>query len=200
MSPTIPVPKENEELKEIEQAVHSDVEEIPKLGKIITFKPKQATGEGELTEDQEEIIIGKVQYDRYLKADLQLGKSSKIFLMLMREYFVIPILKSLQSIEPYAETSDAAIYINEILHNIQELERNSPFDPFLEVLSGLYIGLVFDNKWANYKASQYAGLREILKRFANRSSLQPPEIEKAIIEMEEIGFDTTPIPIVTELE
>ena len=195
MSPTIAVPKEIEESKNNGKGVRSDAESIPTLGKILTFRPRQATGEGDFGEAQGEILIGKIQYGMHPKDELQPDKSSDIFLRLMREYFVTPIMNSLQSVEPYAETSDAALYINDILHNIQELEKNSPFDPFLEILSGLYIALSYDNKWADYKGSQYAGLRKILKKFANRSSLQNSEIEKAIMAMEEIGFDTTPIPI-----
>lgn len=121
--------------------------------------------------------------------------SSEEFIMIIRPLFVKPILKALKDIEPYTKTPDASLYVNEILHKIQELEVKSPNDPFLEILSGFYIALAFNNQWADYETEQYAAIRNILKRFAGRPALKLTEIEKAILEMEEIGFNTTPIPI-----
>ncbi len=115
-----------------------------------------------------------------------------------RAEFVKPILKALDGIQPYAKTPNASLYANEILHKIRELEDISPNDPFLEILSGFYVALAFDNQWTDYKAEQYAAIRKTLKKFADRPTLKPSEVEKAVMEIEEIGFDTTPIPIVPE--
>lgn len=199
MSQTGAALKEIEELKEVNATVRSDVEKSVEPIKVIPINRKQMTGEGDFWKNQQEIInvTEKSQSDFYIEAP---AKPNQTYLMVMREHFVIPILNALQSIEPYATTSDAAPYVNEVLHNIQELGKKSPLDPFLEILSGLYIALVFDNQWANYEPIQYRNLLQILKKFANRTSLKTPDIEKAIMAMEEEGFDTTPIPISSESE
>lgn len=119
---------------------------------------------------------------------------SGAFIMIMRSSLVNPILKALHDIQPYAKTSHATVYVNEILYKIRELEDNSTNDPFLEVLSGFYIAMTFDNQWAKYEAEQYEAIRKLLKKFAKHPVLKLRDIEKAIIEMEEIGFD---IPIST---
>ena len=137
MSQTGAAIKEIEELKEVNATVRSDVEKSVEPIKVIPINRKQMTGEGEFQEDHG-VTLAATKTSRsgfYIEAH----KPNKDFLMVMREYFVIPILKALQSVEEYAGTVDAAPYIHEILHNVQELEKNSPFDPFLEILSGLYI-------------------------------------------------------------
>jgi hypothetical protein len=74
---------------------------------------------------------------------------SKDFIRIMRTSLVEPILKFLRDVQHHACTPNAALYINKILYNIRELEDKSPDDPFLEVLSGLYMALAYENQWAN---------------------------------------------------
>ena len=124
--------------------------------------------------------------------------SSPKFIRITRAIFVKSILHALDAIQSFAQTPDAALYVHQILHQIREFETTCPDDPFLEILSGLYMALAYDNLWADYEAGQFAAVLKILKNFADRSVLKPADIEKAIMKLEEAGFDTTPIPIFTE--
>ena len=192
MSPTMSSPREHAELKENEPRAYSDSEVADPAKVIPLFKKGQGTGQARIGDVKAEILSVTSLYGPPVEIPEQ---PSQVFLMSMRKHFIKAILDALQSVEPYAKTSDAAPYIREILHNIKEMGKNSPLDLFLEILSGIYIALVFDNKWADYEPIQYSNLSETLKKFASRSSLNTNDIEKAIIEIEEIGFDTTPIPI-----
>lgn len=116
----------------------------------------------------------------------------------MNQQQIQPILKALDAIQPFTQTPDAALYVHQILHQIREFETTVPDDPLLEVLSGFYVALAYENLWADYDAGQFAAVQRILKKFADRPALKPMDIEKAIMEMEAAGFNTTPIPIFTE--
>ena len=142
-----------------------------------------------------------VEKDLWWKSNSFLNRSyRKVFLKfdmrrITRAIFMKSILQALDEIQPYVKTPDASLYIHDILHKIQEFEETSPNDPFLEILSGVYVALAFENQWMDYEAKQYTGIRKLLKTFAERPTLKSTDIEKVIMKMEEIGFDTTPIPI-----
>lgn len=112
--------------------------------------------------------------------------------------YIQPILNTLDAIRPYARTPDAGVYANQICHHIREFEAASPDDPLMEILSGLYMALAYDNLWADYEAGQFATARTILETYANCPVLKSTDIENAIMEMETAGFNTTPIPIFAE--
>ena len=116
----------------------------------------------------------------------------------MRSSLVKLILKRLRDVQHYVGTPNAALYINEILHNVRDLEDKSPHDPLLEVLSALYMVLAYENQWADYTADHYESIYHLLRRLARRPFSKPTDIEKAIIALEDLGFDTTPIPISVE--
>ena len=107
-------------------------------------------------------------------------------------HFLDFILDDLEKIQPYASSIDAAVYINRVLHGIRQMEEHSPEDPFFNVLSAFYDALAFNNKWTNYTADQYLKVKAVLKKYSERSALDQKTIEKAINELEDIGFDTTP--------
>ncbi|MDO8736786.1 MAG: hypothetical protein Q7K29_06855 [Thermoleophilia bacterium] len=122
------------------------------------------------------------------------------FTKVVRAHFTKPILDALQKAQPHALSPNASVYINDILHQIRQMEHKIPHDPFLEILYAFYDALAFKNKWMDFDATQFAMVREVLKRFAERSELRQSEIEKAIMKLEEIGFDTTPIPMAIDDE
>ena len=125
-------------------------------------------------------------------------RPSEEFIMIMRSSLVKPILRCLREVQHHTGTPNAALYINEILHKIRDLEDASPHDPLLEVLSALHMALAYKNQWADYAADQYASISNLLRRLARRPFPNHTDIEKAIMKMEDIGFDTTPIPIAME--
>ena len=119
-------------------------------------------------------------------------KPSNEFLEIMKMHILNPIFDAFDKVQPYASSADAAVYVNKILHTIRQMEDRSPEDPFLDVLFALYDALAFNNNWTNYTAEQYSKAKKVLEKYSKRSLLDQKDVEKAIIELEDIGFDTTP--------
>lgn len=140
----------------------------------------------------------KKNYNRLGTSQVQ--QPSQEFIMIMRSHFVNPILKSLVSIQPLAGTSAGAPYIADVLNNIKGIAQRSPNDRFIEILRALYDSLAFQGEWANYNSDQFKNAHDILKKYAGYPSLKTNEIEKAIMEIETEGFDTTPIPLIMDDE
>jgi hypothetical protein len=70
----------------------------------------------------------------------------------------------------------------------------TPLDPFVEVLMALHDALAFENRWAEYSATQYEGARKIIRKLVLPKRLSDEKAEKAMMELERLGFDTTPFP------
>lgn len=173
---------------------------------LADYRERQQTGVFE-EEEAESTASGSLKtgdlspivfQDSYTSRQEQKQPPSSEFIHITRAIFVKSILQALDRIQAFAQTSDAISYAHQILYQIQEFETTSPDDPFLEILSGLYVALAYENLWADYDAGQFAVVRRILKNFADRPVLKPMDIEKAIMAMEAAGFNTTPIPIFTE--
>lgn len=120
------------------------------------------------------------------------------FMKIVRMHFLKPILDALRKVQSHVGSPDAAVYVNRILRTIRRLDEVSPRDPFLEVLFALHDAMSFENNWTFYNAEQFAKAWEILKKYSNREVLNQNGVEKAIMELEEAGFDTTPFPIVLD--
>lgn len=125
-------------------------------------------------------------------------KPSIEFTAVVRAQLTRPILDALEKIQPHALSPDALVYINDILHTIKQMERAIPRDPFLEVLFAFYDAVSFENQWKDFDATGFAEVRDVLKKCAKRPELRQSDIEKAIMRLEKIGLDTTPIPVVLD--
>ena len=117
---------------------------------------------------------------------------SRDFLEIIRMHFLNPIIDAFDELQSYAESPNAAVYINEILHLIKEIEARSPQDPYLNILMALYDALAFNNNWTQYDQDQLKGAKDTLVKYSKRNALNQRTVEKAIIELEVLGFDTTP--------
>ncbi|MGB5293830.1 MAG: hypothetical protein WBP34_02660 [Thermoanaerobaculia bacterium] len=69
-----------------------------------------------------------------------------------------------------------------------------PLESHVEVVMALYDGLAWENRWCKLSAEQFEGVRTALRKALRRPSLDDRGIQKALIELEEVGVDTTPIP------
>lgn len=137
--------------------------------------------------------VGSVSYPRVAPT----SRPSVEFLEVMRTHFLKPILEALRKIQPYAGSPSATVYANQILHKIRDLDEQSPDDPILEILFALYDALAFDGLWATYTASQYEEARQLLTRVV-QEPIHPKNVEKALADLDSIGFDITPYPFLVE--
>lgn len=114
---------------------------------------------------------------------------------ILRAHFVQLILDALRKIQPHIGAPSSITYINSLFRAVRQMMERSPDDPFLEVLLGFYDALTFDNNWMHYTANQYAQAYDVLKQFSSQRRIQTDDVERAIMDLEDIGFDTTPYPL-----
>jgi hypothetical protein len=91
------------------------------------------------------------------------------------------------------------MYADSILRTIRAMRDLVSYDPYVAVAMALYDAMVFQNQWLNYTAEQYEGAHRVLRNLAGRSQLRNNDIENAIMDLEDMGFDTTPFAMNVEL-
>jgi len=117
------------------------------------------------------------------------------YLRIMRRHFVGLILNALDQVEPHCGSTSAALYINQVLNGTKEMENKSPDDPFLRILYAFFDALAFKDRWIDFTADQYNVARRILSHYSEQIHLRTGDIAKAIIKLEEAGFDTIPFEL-----
>ena len=123
---------------------------------------------------------------------------SRQFVKAMRPLFLTPILKSLHDIQEYVGTAGAAMYVEQILKKVCEMHEALPNDSIIEVLRALYDSMVQEANWVTYNAKQYQGAYDILGVLSKKFPVTKRQYEKAILKLDEIGFDTLPFTLVEE--
>jgi hypothetical protein len=118
---------------------------------------------------------------------------------ILRVHFATPILADLRKIQRHCGTPAAAVYADSILRTIRAMRDLVPFDPYTELAMALYDAMAFQNRWLDYTAEQYEGAHHLLRNLADRSQLRNNDIENAIMDLEDLGFDTTPFEMNVEL-
>jgi hypothetical protein len=77
---------------------------------------------------------------------------------------------------------------------MQALRDKFLYEPLTEVAMALHDAIAFQNRWIDYTANQYKGIRNILTTLLN-SQLHNEDVEQAILALENLGFDTLPLGI-----
>lgn len=116
------------------------------------------------------------------------NKATKI----RRVHFANLMLGDIENIQQNIKYSTFVIYANSLLHNMLAMRDLLPYDPYTEVIMALYEALAFENAWQNYTFEQYEGAYQLLKNLAKVDKFTNEKVEKAIIKLEHLGFNTTP--------
>lgn len=140
------------------------------------------TPESNIEPSNEKRIAKPASYESYPDIEAQ---------PIFRAHFTDIILADLNKLKHDCGQPDAAVPANNILHTIRSYRDESPYDPFLDILIALHDAMQFENRWIEYDAAQYEGAYKILKEYANKN-LDDSKVSKAIIQLEELGFETLP--------
>ncbi|MBI4324086.1 MAG: hypothetical protein HY674_02360 [Chloroflexi bacterium] len=116
---------------------------------------------------------------------------------IIRKHFVETTLDDLRRMQDHSGQPSASNYVQHLFKTIRQARDIAGSDPFLAVLIALHDALAYENRWADYSASQYDGALHVLAKYANQDVF-PEKIEKAIMELEDLGFDTTPFAVITD--
>ncbi len=111
---------------------------------------------------------------------------------ILRAHFAKEILRSLEQLADCAGEPIAARYAGTMLRAMRTLRDINPYDPYVEVAMALHDALAFENRWLGVPAERYRGALDVLKKLHKLRRIDNTKAEKAIVDLEEIGFDTTP--------
>lgn len=167
-------------------------------GKFTGLRSSEATGDKDESMIPHELVSPQIAEKKILYFPFQPAAEPSIdpaAEIIIRTHFAEKILSALKKIQPYCQTSDAVIYAEELLSTMRTMRDTSPFDLYLEVVMALYDALAFNNNWIEYNAAQYEDAYRILKNLASQRHLVRSKVEKAIIKLEDAGFDTTPFNV-----
>ncbi|MEM7535796.1 MAG: hypothetical protein AAF639_26695 [Chloroflexota bacterium] len=125
------------------------------------------------------------------------------FVWVSRLELMQPILQCLMQVQPHAGTSIATIYLDQIQHKICEWHERYPDDSILEILFALYNALSVDG--LSYFDDQFALARWLFISLCESHTfdeISNKVIAESIMELESIGFNTTPysIPYISDDE
>jgi len=113
---------------------------------------------------------------------------------ILRKHFVEIIIADLKGIQRNAGKPSSAVYAESLLRTMRQVRDLTSSDPFSAVVVALHDALAYKNRWADYRADQFEQARAIIAKYANQEVF-PDKVEKAIMELESAGFDTTPFEV-----
>jgi hypothetical protein len=116
----------------------------------------------------------------------------------LRAHFAREICTALRKIQPYCGKPGAAMYADVLLRSMRAMRDLAAQDPLLEVILALHDALAYKGRWADFRADQYEGAYQVVRTLSKRRAIRDNEIEKAIIKLENLGFDTTPFVLSSE--
>lgn len=125
-------------------------------------------------------------------------KQSRAFLQSMRPFLITDILNALHEVQPFAGTAKAAMYIYQIFETKTKMESLIYDDSILEIIRALYDSLACNDRWTDYNAKQYQKAFNIIEPLLKLYPVSQGEIDRAILALEEEGFDTTPYALAEE--
>lgn len=134
------------------------------------------------------VAHGKTKLATYLASPLPDPNVQQILRIIYADQF----LSDLRRISAHARTPRAACYADSLLKTLRAMRDATPTDPFLEVAMALHDALAHDNGWRKYSSSQYAEAHTQLSALTAQSLSRDSAVERAILALEELGFDTTP--------
>ena len=115
--------------------------------------------------------------------------------IIIRKHLLDQVLENLEAIKDHAQTPSAAAYASELLSKMRIMRDRLPYDRVTEILMAFYDALAYDNRWASYSRDQYERALLMVRRVAKIKRPNDKHLQKSIMELERIGFDTLPYEI-----
>lgn len=137
--------------------------------------------------------VWHIDYDARMPAP-----SDSSVIAIRRETYVPGIMRALQDMGQFGdEMQHAALAAYDLIDRIRLFGRRCSRDPLTEITSALHDAIAGNDRWATYRSEQYLEAAKAFRKYARRPRLDRKLIERAINDLEEIGFDTLPCSIDT---
>ena len=141
-----------------------------------------------LSQNVTESTKKKVRKDIAVPAD-----PSPTYLAVMRSHFVNDIVYDLGQLERVdSDSPSRTACVDSVLQSISRMRKFALDDVFSDLLLAFYDALTVDNKWTEYTNDQYGAARDLMIELSGRKNLREEAVDRALIKLEDIGFDTTP--------
>ena len=118
---------------------------------------------------------------------------SPTYLSVMSSHFVNDIVCELGQLEGMdSDSPSRTSCVDSVLQSICKMRKFAIDDVFSDLLLAFYDALTVDNKWTEYTNDQYGAARDLMIKLSERKNLREEAVDRALIKLEDIGFDTTP--------
>ena len=105
------------------------------------------------------------------------------------------LLPDLEELSRCAGKPYSAIFADSLLRKIRSMIDTCMGDPYTEVAVALHDALAPQNRWLDYKGTQYKGAYNLFLTLVNKRTINNTDVENSIIALDRLGFNTTPSSI-----
>jgi hypothetical protein len=105
------------------------------------------------------------------------------------------VLNELLSIQGHCGSSRMAVYADSLIRALRSMRDALPTDPYVDVVVALHDALAHENRWADYTAEQYCSAYEMLKSLVKSGAIDQRKADRAVLALEQVGFNTLPFEI-----
>jgi hypothetical protein len=102
------------------------------------------------------------------------------------------LLSDLEELSRCAGKPYSALFANSLLRKIRSMIDTCKGDPYTEVALALHDALAHQNRWLDYKDTQYKGAYNLFLSLVNQRTINNTDVENSIIALEKLGFNTLP--------
>lgn len=109
----------------------------------------------------------------------------------VRVHLVQQLSDDLSAMAREARSTGVAPAVGSFLDAVHKMADVMPEDSLTDISFSLANALIVGNRWTEYSSDQFEGARRILSDLGNRKQVTERAADKAIVDLEEIGFATT---------
>ncbi len=102
------------------------------------------------------------------------------------------LLPDLEELSRCAGKPYSAIFADSLLRKIRSMIDTCMGDPYTEVAVALHDALAPQNRWLDYKGTQYKGAYNLFLSLVNKRTINNTDVENSIIALDRLGFNTIP--------
>jgi hypothetical protein len=110
----------------------------------------------------------------------------------IRKHYAKTLVAYLSKVQQFSGEPQVANYVGPLLNSILVMRDTIPFDPYVEVTMAFYDAIAYKDGWANCRAEQYEGAKNLLSKLANKPSINRGDVDRGLDELEALGFDVLP--------
>lgn len=126
-------------------------------------------------------------------------RSARQYIALARPVLVKRLLAHLDGVAAHAQTPSAGVYVYYIDRLATDALERFFDDGFLDLLLAVRNALTISNAWMRYTTAQIQSIQALIRKCAPLSADNGRAFRHGILELNQLGIDTTPFDVPAEL-